>query len=143
MLKRVLTAALLIPIVVALVLWAPLWLFFIGLLPFALLALWEYLELAARLNSTPARLPVYLAALALWAVAAWHAEHLAATLIGACLALFLLAMARPQMTADVFWAAAAAVFGLFYVGIPFALILVLHNLPYARGDCFFCWSSSG
>jgi CDP-diglyceride synthetase len=45
MLKRILTSVVLIPVVVALVLWAPRWLFFIGFLPFALLALWEYLEL--------------------------------------------------------------------------------------------------
>ncbi len=130
MLKRILTAVVLIPIVIVLVLWAPLWLFFVGLLPFALLALWEYLELAARLNAAPARLPVYLAGLALWAVAAWRPEHLLPALIGTSLALFLLAMARPQMTADVFWAAAAAVFGLFYVALPFALMLSLHALPY-------------
>ncbi|HXE74278.1 MAG TPA: phosphatidate cytidylyltransferase [Candidatus Xenobia bacterium] len=137
MLQRILTAVVLIPVVAALVLRAPLWLFFIGLLPFALLALWEYLELAARMNATPARLPVYLAALALWAVAAWRAEHLLAMLIGASSALFLLAMARPQMTADVFWAAATAVFGLFYVALPFALMLVVRGLPYGAQGLLF------
>ena len=128
MLKRVLTAVVLIPIVLALVLWAPLWLFLLGLLPFALLALWEYLELAARLGAAPARLPVYLAALGLWVVAARWQEHLLAAFIGAGLVLFLLALVRPQMTAEVFWAAAAAVFGLSYVALPFALMLNVRTM---------------
>ncbi len=128
MLKRILTAIVLIPVVVALVVWAPLWLFFVGLLPFALLGLWEYLELAARLGAAPARLTVYLAALGLWVVAAWRQEHLFAAFIGASLVLFLLALARPQMTADVFWAAAATIFGLSYVALPFALMLTVRSM---------------
>jgi len=125
MLKRILTGAVLIPAVAALVLLAPAWLFLLGLLPFALLALWEYLELAGRVGAAPARLPVYLLALGLWAVAAWRPEHLLPALLGAGLALFLLSLIRPQMSAEVFWAAAAGVFGLFYIAVPFALALVL------------------
>ncbi len=127
MLRRVLTAALLIPAVAALVLLAPPWLFFLGLLPFALLALWEFLELAGRLGAAPSRLPVYLLALGLWALAAWRPGHLLPALLGAGLALFLLALVRPQMTAEVFWAAAAGVFGLFYIAAPFALALMLRS----------------
>ena len=130
MLKRVLTAVVLVPVVIALVLRAPPWLFFLGLLPFALLALWEYLELAGRMGATPARFPVYLAALAVWVVAARWQEHLLAALIGASLVLFLLTLTRPQMTAEVFWAAATGVFGLFYVALPFALALNVRALLY-------------
>ncbi len=129
MLKRILTGAVLIPAVSALVLLAPPWLFLLGLLPFALLALWEYLELAGRLGATPARLPVYLPALGLWVVAAWWPAHLLPALMGAALALFLLALSRPQMTAEVFWTAAAGVFGLFYIVLPFALALDLRARP--------------
>jgi phosphatidate cytidylyltransferase len=129
MLKRILTGAVLIPAVAALVLLAPWWLFLLGLLPFALLSLWEYLELTGRLGAAPARLPVYLLALGLWAVAAWRPAHLLPALLGAGLALFLLALARPQVTAEVFWAAAAGVFGLFYIAVPFALALILRGGP--------------
>jgi len=129
MLKRILTGAVLIPAVAALVLLAPPWLFLLGLLPFALLALWEYLELAGRIGAAPARLPVYLVSLGLWAVAAWRPAHLLPALLGAALVLFLFALVRPQMTAEVFWAAAGGVFGLFYVAVPFALALDLRARP--------------
>jgi phosphatidate cytidylyltransferase len=129
MVKRILVGALLIPAVAALVLLAPWWLFLLGLLPFVLLALWEYLELASRLGATPARLPVYLLALGILGVTAGWPTHLLPVLLAAGLALFLLALARPQMTAEVFWAAAAGVFGLFYIAMPFALALELRTRP--------------
>ena len=75
MLRRVLVAAVLIPVVLALVLWAPLWLFFLGLLPFAFFGLWEYLELMARAGTSLPRFPTYLAGLVILTVAAWFPEH--------------------------------------------------------------------
>lgn len=129
MLKRILTGAVLIPAVAALVLLAPMWLFLLGVLPFALLALWEYLELAGRIGAAPARLPVYLLTLGLLAVGAWRPGHLLPALLGAAFSVFLLSLVRPQMTAEVFWAAAAGVFGLVWVAVPFALALMLRAQP--------------
>jgi phosphatidate cytidylyltransferase len=129
MLKRILIGVLLIPAVAALVLLAPWWLFPLGLLPFVLLCLWEYLELAGRLGATPSRLSVYLLALGLLAIAVWRPAHLFPALLGAGLALFLLGLFRPQMTAEVFWTATTGVFGLFYIATPFALAVELRAQP--------------
>lgn len=121
MTKRILTAiALMIP-VVALVLWAPAWLFALGVLPFAFLTLWEFLELAARAGALPARWSVFLAALTVWLVAAWDPGNLLAAVVGGSLVLFIASFIRRPAMGEVFWAAAAANFALLYVVVPFAL----------------------
>lgn len=125
LLKRILTAAVLIALVLGLLLWAPAWLFFLGLMPFGLLTLCEYLELAARAGSLPRRWPVYLVAVALWVVAAWFPGHLLGAVIGGGLLLFLSALWGQEGTADILPGAAAAVFALLYVGVPFGLLLDL------------------
>lgn len=125
MIKRILTALVLIPLVLAVVWWAPRWLFFLGVLLFALVTLWEYLELVGRLGSTPARLPVYLVALGVWLVAAYRPAHLLAAIVGGSLLLFALAIVRRERIAEVHAASAAATFGLLYIAVPFALVLDL------------------
>ena len=125
MIRRLLVAAVLIPVVLALVLWASLWLFFLGLLPFALLGLWEYLELMARAGASPPRLPLYLAGLALLAAAAWFPRHLLGAIILASLAVFLVAALRKGLASEIPAISAAAVFGLLYVAVPFALAVDL------------------
>lgn len=125
MIKRILTALILIPVAVALVLWAPPWLFLLGVLPFALLALWEYLELAARGNALPVRAVVYLAVLGVLLVAAYRPAHLLAAVVGASLLVFAAPILRREGLAEVFPASAAGVFGLLYIAVPFALVLEL------------------
>ena len=125
LLKRILTGAALIAAVLAALFWAPAWLFFLVLVPFGLLALWEYLELVARTGSTPARWPVYAAALGVWAVAAWFPRHLMPAVIGGVLVLLLSALGRRQATAEILPASAASAFALLYIGVPFAFLLDL------------------
>ena len=125
MIQRILTALVLIPLALALVLWAPPWLFFLGVLPFVLLALWEYLELAGRTGGVPARWVVYLVALGVLLAAAFRPQHLLAAFIGGSLLLFAAAIIRREGLAEVLSASAAAVFGLLYVVVPFALVLEL------------------
>lgn len=125
--KRVLTALVLIPAVVALVLLAPRWLFLLGLLPFVLLTVWEYLELVGRGGASPARLPVYVVAVGLCLVAAYRPGQMLPAVIGATLVLLLVEVARRGNTADILPASAAGVFGLFYIGVPYALMLDLRE----------------
>jgi len=127
MIRRILTAVVLIPLALALVLWAPQWLFFLGVLPFALLALWEYLELAGRVGTAPARLPVFVVALLVWFVAAYDPRQLLGMVAGGGLLLFLVAVLRRGGVAEIPGNAAAAVFGLVYVAVPFALMLELRG----------------
>ncbi|MFQ5776380.1 MAG: phosphatidate cytidylyltransferase [Terriglobia bacterium] len=127
MTKRILTGLVLIPAVVALVWWAPVWLFLLGMLPFGLLALWEYLELAERAGTGPARLPVYLVALGVWLVAAYRPGDLLAAVVGASLLFLIVALRRP-LTAEILYASAAAVFGLLYIVVPFALVTDLRHM---------------
>lgn len=125
MIQRVLTALVLIPTALALVWWAPGWLFLLGVLPFALLALWEYLEMAGRTGGVPARWAVYLVAVCLLLVAAFRHEHLLAAIVGGSLLVFAAAIVRREGLAEVLSAGAAGVFGLLYIAVPFALVLEL------------------
>lgn len=132
MIVRILTALVLIPVVLALVLWAPGWLFFLGVLPIALLGAWEYLELMGRVGTAPARLPLYLVALGLWLVAAFRPVHLLAAVLLGSLVLFLAALRRKGLPAEIPPAATASVFGLLYVAVPFGLVLDLRAGPDGR-----------
>lgn len=126
MIRRIVTALVLLPVVLVLV-WMGdrTWLFLLGVLPFALLALWEYLELVDRAGSAPVRLPVYLVALGVLLVGAYVPAHLLAAIVGGSLLLFVFTIAGREMTAEVLPASAAGTFGLLYVAVPFALLLDL------------------
>jgi phosphatidate cytidylyltransferase len=132
MITRILTAVVLIPLAVALVLWVPQWLFFLGVLPFGLLALWEYLELMGRVGAAPPRLPVYLVALLLWFAAASDPRQLLGVLVAGSLVLFLTAVLRRGGVAEIPSNAAAGVLSLVYVAAPFALMVDLHGAGAGR-----------
>lgn len=127
MARRILTAAVLIPLALGLVLWAPWWLFFLGLLPFALFSLWEYLELMGRVGSLPFRLPVYVVTLTVWVVAAFRPDQLLAVVVVGALILIAAGVLGQGRVEEIPWNSAAGVFGLVYVGLPFALILLLRG----------------
>ncbi|MGH9862196.1 MAG: phosphatidate cytidylyltransferase [Candidatus Acidiferrales bacterium] len=125
---RVLIGLVLVAAVLALVFWAPLWLFFLGLLPFGLLGLWEYLELMGRVGVAPARLPVYLVALAIWVAAAFRPVHWVPALLLGSLLLFAFS-ARTRSLTEIPATSAASVFGLFYLAVPFALVFQVWAAP--------------
>ena len=126
-LKRILTAAVLIPLVVALVLWAPGWLFALAVLPFVWLALWEYLELAGRTGPVPTRWTLYLLSLGLL-LAAWLVPgQLLAVLVGAVLVVLAVELFRRPALVELLPAASAGLFGLFYTTVPFALMIALRE----------------
>ncbi len=126
-LKRILTAAVLIPLVVALVLWAPRWLFLLAVLPFVWLALWEYLELAGRTGPVPTRWTVYLLSLGLLLAAWLTPSQLLAVLVGAVLVVLAVELFRRPALVELLPAASAGLFGLFYTAVPFALMIALRE----------------
>lgn len=123
-LTRVATAVILIPLVLALVLWAPEWLFVGVLVLVALLALREYLDLAERAGQAPLRYFSFLAAIAL---VAWPpAAGAAPLLVPMALAL---AMWPARSLDKALPGAAATVLGILYIGTPMALLADLRRLP--------------
>ena len=122
---RVATAAVLIPVVLAVVLWAPQWLYaaFVGL--FALLALHEYLAMAQKWGAAPFDPVAYLSAAAL---IAWPSAAVSVLLLTALGALALTMLPRRPLESAL-PAAAATLLGVAYVGLPMALLADLRRLP--------------
>jgi len=129
--KRVLTALILIPLVLALVFLGPKWLLTLAIAGVALLAAWEFLELARRSGANPPRLAVLAAIAGLFAalLLADNFEwlHQTETVFG-ILSLSLLVYCtffKPveQVLAD----AATSVFCLFYVGLTLTALLMLRE----------------
>ena len=122
-LARVLTALVLIPLVLALVAWAPRWLFSAVLTLVAVAALREYLALAAQSGLGPLTWFSYAATavLVFWAPLA----ESPALLVLAALAL----AARPARSLEkALPGAASSVLGVLYVGLPLAMLSDLRRL---------------
>ncbi len=118
--KRILTAVILIPLVLVLILWGPLWLQMLAAWIIAELALHEYLVLADASGMRVPRWPVIVCCGLLFVVAFWASTYLlpalgifALVLLGACS----LRSSLDRMLAD----AAAGFFGLIYVAFPLVL----------------------
>jgi phosphatidate cytidylyltransferase len=119
------TGIVLIPAILAVILYAPAWAFTLAAGAIALLTLREYLDLAEK-HGMPAVSPIaYLAgaALMVWP-AGWAPGH--ALLVIAVLVLVMLPR-RPLEKA--LGGAAATVFGVLYVALPFALLSALRWSP--------------
>lgn len=127
--KRVLTALVLIPAVVALIVRAPGWLLFLAVAGVAGLALREYLDLAGRIGPLSSRALTYLVGLAL-CLAAWQrpAGLLVGVGVGAALLLASVVVSRENYSRA--WpGVATCVLGLVYVVLPFAFLLTLRTEP--------------
>jgi phosphatidate cytidylyltransferase len=124
--KRIITALILIPLVLALVFLGPRWLVTLAVAGVAAMAAWEYLGLAEKTGAQPPRIAVLVAILALFAGNfAWPDQT--AAILG-LLSLCLLAyctFSRPveQMIAD----ASTAFFCLLYVGFTLISLPVLRE----------------
>jgi phosphatidate cytidylyltransferase len=122
--KRVVTAAVLIPVVLLLIFWAPLWLVMLAAAIVAELALWEYLNLADAMGAKTPRTAVA-AAVALLFVCIFRRPDFVGPLLGALsLALFALCAFRAPMN-RVLPDAAYSVFGLLYIGVPLTTLPLL------------------
>lgn len=124
--KRVLTALILAPVVLALVFLGPKWLIALAVAVVAVLAGWEFMGLAERCAARPPRIAVVVAIVALfWGNYEWPDQT--ASLFG-MLSLSLLVYCtflspRERMLAD----AASAVFGFFYVGLTLLALPMLRE----------------
>ncbi|MBZ5569599.1 MAG: phosphatidate cytidylyltransferase [Acidobacteriia bacterium] len=136
--KRVATAAVLIPIVLLLVLRAPLPLLAAVVAVVAMLALREFVGLVRHYNVEPSRVPLYVLTLVGFAALAAQtgSNYLIATsqmLFGITLAVvavafFFLALAmRRDPLSTGFPAAAASAFGFVYVTVPLAMLVQLRQ----------------
>lgn len=136
--KRVLTAIVLIPIVLLLVLRAPVVILAGAVAVVAVLALREYVELVRHYNVAPYCRVLYVLAVLAFVALAWQtgAPYLVATtqmlfgVIGAAMfvLMFFSAVAmRREPLSEGFPAASAAVFGFLYVVLPLAMLVQLRQ----------------
>jgi phosphatidate cytidylyltransferase len=137
--KRIATAAILVPVVLILVLRAPVPLvaLFAGVV--AVLALREFFKIAQSYGITPIRLPLYILSALLFAAVAFQStsQPLLATALMmyavgfvSVLAPFLLmsaAMTRPELGAGL-PAASAGSFAIGYIALPLALVVQLRHM---------------
>lgn len=131
--KRVLTAAVLIPIVLAIIFFAPPWLFAVFVAAVALLAAREYLDLLKGYGMEPFSCATWVIGI-VFAIAAIAGLPRATVLPHSALIFFLpifvigllivlaLAMRRPDLR-TAFPSAALSMIGVLYVGLPLLLIV--------------------
>lgn len=122
--KRILTAVVLIPLVVVLILWGPLWLQTLGALAVAEFALYEYLLLAETSGVHSPQWLTLICCAILFAISYWASSFLlpvmevfALTLLGVC-------SLRSELN-RVLVEAACGFFGLMYVALPLVLALLI------------------
>jgi phosphatidate cytidylyltransferase len=118
--KRILTAVVLIPLVLVLILWGPLWLQMLAAWAIAELALYEFLSLAESYGMRSPRMLVMLCCTFLFAAAYWLPAFLLPTFgIFALVLLGICALRSPlnRILGDT----AAGFFGLIYVAFPLVM----------------------
>ncbi len=124
--KRVLTALILAPLVLALVLAGPRWLITLVVAVVALLAGWEFLGLAERCSAKPPRIAVMVAILALF-VGNFQWPDLTLPIFG-FLSLALLVYSTFRSSIErVLLDAASSVFSLFYAGLTLLALTSLRD----------------
>ena len=135
LMKRVVTALILIPLVLVLVFIGPGWLFTLAVAAVAALAAWEFLGLAEKAGATPPRIAVVLAVLALFASnLKWPIQNPATLGMFGILSLGLLVYCtffRPveQLMAD----ASASIFCLIYIGFTLLVLPALRENQEGNG----------
>ncbi len=127
--KRLLTAAVLLPVVVALVWFGPSWLLFIGLVPFLLVALWEFCQLAKRVGSRPNQALLFGGGLAVAWFGWWQAPLVPVVVVTAGFVLLLWEALSRTNRNEALPTAAGGFLGLLYVAVPFAFLLDLRTEP--------------
>ncbi|MGH9616387.1 MAG: phosphatidate cytidylyltransferase [Acidobacteriaceae bacterium] len=122
--KRILTAVILIPLVLALILWGPLWSLMLAGWIIAELALHEYLALADASGARAPRWLVLVFCALLFAVAFWQSAFLLPAMGIFALALLGICSLRSPLE-RILPDAAAGLFGLIYVALPLAFAPLL------------------
>jgi phosphatidate cytidylyltransferase len=132
--KRILTAAILIPLVLLAVLRAPLWLFLLITVVVAMAAVFEYLGIAADYGFEPFRLLTYIYTSALFVVYYYAEAYGGGALLAGILLLFLFApfllmiaaMGREDLKTAI-PGAAMSYLALAYIGLPLLLMATLRE----------------
>jgi phosphatidate cytidylyltransferase len=132
--KRLLTAAILIPLVLLAVFRAPLWLFLLIIVVVALAAVFEYLGIAASYGFEPFRLLTYIYTAALFVVYYYAQGFGGGALLAGILLLFLFApfllmiaaMGREDLKAAL-PGSAMSYLALPYIGLPLLLLALLRE----------------
>lgn len=126
--KRVLTALILAPLVLALVLAGPRWLIMLVVAVVALLAGWEFLGLAERCAAKPPRIAVMVAVLALF-VGNFEWPDLTLPIFGFLSLALLVYCTFRSSTQRVLLDVASSIFGLFYAGLTLLALTSLRDEP--------------
>lgn len=124
MMKRVLTALVLIPLVLALVIVRPYWLVDLVVAFVAELALWEYLNLADSAGIKTPRIASLVAVALLFLATFWRPELLAPLIGAVALALLILCAFRSPLD-RVLPDTAFSVFGVLYIGLSLTTLPLL------------------
>jgi phosphatidate cytidylyltransferase len=124
--KRVATAAILIPLVLLLIFAGPTWLVAIVAALVAELALWEYLTLADATGARTPRIAVMLAVAILFACVFRRPDFLGPVLGALALALFILCAFRSPLN-RVLPDTAFSIFGVLYIGLPLTTLPLLNE----------------
>jgi phosphatidate cytidylyltransferase len=124
--RRVLTAAVLAPLALALVLFGPKWLITIVVGAVAILAAWEFLGLAERCGAKPPRLAVMAALVALFAGNYQWPDQTLVILSGICLSLFACCTFRKPVE-RVLIDSCSSIFALIYVGLTMLALPTLRE----------------
>ncbi|AXC09814.1 Phosphatidate cytidylyltransferase [Acidisarcina polymorpha] len=122
--KRILTAVVLIPIVLLLVLRAPFWLITVVSAGVACLTAWEYLGIADTSDARPPRVLTLLSIATLFFCAFRNADLIGPAIGGLALILFIFCAFRSPLD-RVLRDTATAVFGLIYIGFTLTTIPLL------------------
>jgi phosphatidate cytidylyltransferase len=138
--KRVATAVVLVPIVLILILDAPIALLAAAIALVAVLGTRELLDIATHYNVQPMRLPTYIYVVLVCAAVAVSAQWqtqvtdlgvstttLLALGTAACFVFLAIGMARAELP-SAFGAAATSVVAVLYIAMPLALLLVVRQL---------------
>jgi phosphatidate cytidylyltransferase len=118
---RILTAAVLIPLVILLLFRAPFWAVTLAAATVAVLACWEYLGLADGSGAQTPRVVVMIAVVALFAVNFFRPEMLMAGFSALAFLLFVIVAFRSPLE-RVLLDTSASIFGLLYIGLALVTI---------------------
>jgi phosphatidate cytidylyltransferase len=143
--QRVLTAAILIPLVVAAIWWGPNWLIAVVSAAVAIAALREYFSIAAHLGYQSYKLWTYLGAAGIFAQQ-WYAARQAsvtrlgdlldrsprvtveAVLFGFVLGVAVIALGSQRSITEVFSSISVSAAGLVFIALPFSAVVRIHGL---------------
>src|SRR6201996_8904723 len=118
---RILTAAVLIPLVILLLFLAPFWAVTLAAALVAVLACWEYLGLADGSGAQTPRILVLIAVVALFAINFFRPEMLMAGFSALAFLLFVIIAFRSPLE-RVLLDTSASIFGLLYIGLALVTI---------------------